>query len=118
MSAALDRGYGAMGDDPGYPNTEYASMDAGDEPVSTTAGVARHQGSELPRTSKCDLPTIVELSSEETDLSDWISMLRNCLKPMMLKDLIDDKIPRPGKDDPLYRRWVFWSTSVAAWMNL
>jgi hypothetical protein len=45
-------------------------------------------------------------------------MLRNCLKPMMLKDLIDDKIPRPGKDDPLYRRWVFWSTSVAAWMNL
>ncbi|OQD78931.1 hypothetical protein PENANT_c071G04033 [Penicillium antarcticum] len=48
MSAALDRGthQGAMGDDPGYPHMEDASMDAGDEPVSVSAGVARHQGTE------------------------------------------------------------------------
>jgi hypothetical protein len=26
-------------------------------------------------------------------------------------------MPRPKEDDPLYRRWNFWSSYIAAWMN-
>ncbi|KAJ6094410.1 hypothetical protein N7467_001923 [Penicillium canescens] len=89
-----------------------------DEPVSASAGVARHQGSRLPKMTKCELPSIDKLTGEETDSSDWVMLVENSLQPMMLGGLIDAKMPRPKEDDPLYRRWNFWSSSVAAWMYL
>jgi hypothetical protein len=94
------------------------SDDIDDEPVSASAGVARHQGSLLPKITKWQLPSIDKVTGEETDSSDWVMMVKNSLRPMMLGDLIDATMPRPSEDDPLYRRWDFWSLSVAAWMYL
>jgi hypothetical protein len=119
MSTASDRGgtQGA-GDDLSFPNMENTSIeDVGDEPVSATAGVVLHQGSELPKVMKCDLPSIDKLSSDETDSTDWVSLVKNSLRPLMLEAVIDSSLPRPSKSDPLYRRWNFWSSSVSAWMQ-
>ncbi|OQD78922.1 hypothetical protein PENANT_c072G05469 [Penicillium antarcticum] len=120
-STASDRGtyHGALGDDLGYPNIEdVGNNDIDDEPVSAPAGVARHQGSRLPKITKYELPTIEKLTGEETDPSDWVMLVENSLQPMMLGDLIDTTMARPSEADILYRRWNFWSSSVAAWMYL
>jgi hypothetical protein len=117
MSAAMDRGtsHGASGDDTSFPHTqdvEGITTGIDDEPVSASTGVARHQGSPLPEMTKCELPSIDKLTGEETDSSDWVMLVGNSLQPIMLGDLIDAKMPRPKEDDPLYRRWNFWSSSV------
>lgn len=112
----------AAGDSPSYPDIDdvarNTSNDIDDGPVSTTAGVARHQGSRLPKMTKCELPSIDKLTGEETDPSDWEILVENSLQPPMLGDLIDITMPRPSESDPLYRRWNFWASSVAAWMYL
>ena len=123
-TSAEDRGAqpGAIGDGLSYPNIDDAagnnSNDVDDEPVSTTAGVARHQGSRLPKITKCELLTIDKLTGEETDSSDWVMLVENSLQPMMLGDLIDATMLRLSEADPSFRRWNFWSSSVAAWMHL
>ncbi|KAJ6094464.1 hypothetical protein N7467_001977 [Penicillium canescens] len=121
-AAAMDRGgneRNTPGDDSRYPEIDVGdTFDIGDELISAAVGVARHQGSRLPKMTKCELPSIDKLTGEETDSSDWVMLVENSLQPMMLGDLIDAKMPRPEEDDPLYRSWNFWSASIAAWMYL
>jgi hypothetical protein len=96
MSAAMDRGtshgaYGASGDDTIYPHIQHVegiTTGIDDEPVSASAGFARHQGSRLPEMTKCELPSIDKLTGKETDSSDWVMLVENSLQPMMLGDLI------------------------------
>jgi uncharacterized membrane protein YgcG len=121
-AAAMDRGgnnRNTPGDDSRYPDLGVGDIsNIDDEPIGVTAGAARHQGSRLPKMTKCELPSIDKLTGEETDSSDWVMLVENSLQPMMLGDLIDAQMPRPDEENPLYRRWNFWSSSVAAWMYL
>jgi hypothetical protein len=107
-AAATDRGgnqQSASGDDPRYPELDVGdTFDIGDEPIGVAAGAARHQGSRLPKPTKCDLSAIEKLSSTETDPTEWMMQVEDTLEPMLLGDLIDLSLPRPDIDDPSFRR--------------
>jgi hypothetical protein len=100
MSAAMDRGtlHGALGDDPSYPNidVEGNNNDIDDEPVSASAGVARYQGSLLPKITKCELPSIDRLTGEETDSSDWVMLVENSLQIVKLMPTSKSKVWPPA----------------------
>ena len=121
-AAAMDRGgneRNAPGDDSRYPELEVGdTFDIGDEPIGVAAGAARHQGSRLPKPTKCDLAAIEKLSSTETDPTEWIMQVEDTLEPMILGDLINLSLPRPKEDDLSYRRWSYWSALVGRWIGL
>ena len=120
-AAAMDRGgneRNTPGDDSRYPELDVGdTFDIGDEPIRVAAG-AVHQGSRLPKPTKCDLSAIEKLSSTETDPTEWMMQVEDTLEPMILGDLINLSLPRPEIDDPSYRRWSYWSASVGRWIGL
>jgi hypothetical protein len=121
-AAAMDRGgneRNTPGGDSRYPELDVGdTFDIGDEPIGVAAGAVRHQGSRLPKPTKCDLSAIEKLSSTETDPTEWMMQVEDTLEIMLLGDLINLSLPRPEIDDPSYRIWSYWSASVGRWIGL
>lgn len=96
---------------PGAPNDR--NWDA----VAKTLDEAPDQGYHLPDPKTTTLFPITPPLSHRDDYDAWEAMVVNQLRPLRLRNLIDDKILRPYRNAPNAERWVTLSERVYSWLS-
>ena len=77
----------------------------------------RGQARDLPNTIQpIALQEIRILQETDTNFEEWVGAVNRSLGPLGLRRLTNAKLPRPLRGEPEYKRWFYYSQTVAAWL--